>query len=189
MYIARMLYPVEVLGPGQRVGIWTSGCNKRCRNCISPDLLEQKEDQKVSPETVLAMIRKIQESGKIDGFTISGGEPFLQINELYELLAEIRKISNDILVYTGYTLDELGSKSHESVQECFTMIGVLVDGEYIDERNTDAVLRGSDNQQIHIFNEQLKDRYNEYCSKRQNKLQSFVSGDSVITVGIRKRIE
>lgn len=36
MYVARILYPVEVLGPGKRVGIWFSGCPSKCKGCSNP---------------------------------------------------------------------------------------------------------------------------------------------------------
>lgn len=40
MYIARILYPVEVLGPGKRIGIWFCGCPRRCEGCSNPELWE-----------------------------------------------------------------------------------------------------------------------------------------------------
>ena len=36
--IARIYYPVKTLGPGNRIGIWTAGCPRRCSGCISPEL-------------------------------------------------------------------------------------------------------------------------------------------------------
>ena len=43
MYVARILYPVKVLGPGNRIGIWVSGCNHRCKGCSNPELWKQEE--------------------------------------------------------------------------------------------------------------------------------------------------
>lgn len=39
MYIARILYPVEVLGPGKRIGIWFCGCPRRCEGCSQPGIV------------------------------------------------------------------------------------------------------------------------------------------------------
>lgn len=36
MYVAGILYPVEVLGPGKRIGIWFSGCLSKCKGCSNP---------------------------------------------------------------------------------------------------------------------------------------------------------
>ena len=47
MYIARILYPVEVLGPGKRIGIWFCGCPRRCEGCSNPELWEFQERYQV----------------------------------------------------------------------------------------------------------------------------------------------
>lgn len=36
MYVAGILYPVEVFGPGKRIGIWFSGCLSKCKGCSNP---------------------------------------------------------------------------------------------------------------------------------------------------------
>ena len=185
MYIARILYPVEVLGPGLRVGIWLSGCERRCKACISPDLWERRGEQEFSVTSVMDIVNSIREKEQIDGFTISGGEPFLQTGELNILLGFLKDISEDILVYSGYTLEQLKALDDRDVESALTKIAVLIDGEYIDERNNEVILRGSDNQKIHIFNKVVKERYNKYCSKARNELQNFISGDAVVTVGIK----
>ena len=46
IYVARILYPVKVLGPGNRVGIWLAGCDHKCLGCSNPELWEQKDEEK-----------------------------------------------------------------------------------------------------------------------------------------------
>ena len=82
MFIARVLYPVKVLGIGNRVGIWTSICNHKCEGCSNPELWVANESQKVSIDELLQTIKQIDEFKKIDGFTITGGDPFYQKEEL-----------------------------------------------------------------------------------------------------------
>ena len=71
MYVARVLYPIEVLGPGKRVGIWFCGCPRRCKGCSNPELWDFQERYKTTPETVFEMIKSVSLNHTIDGFTIA----------------------------------------------------------------------------------------------------------------------
>ena len=110
MYIARILYPVEVLGPGKRIGIWFCGCPRRCEGCSNPELWEFQKRYQVSQERVMQMIHKIADHYPVDGFTLTGGDPLFQFDACMKLIQELKTISPDILVYSGYTFDELLGK-------------------------------------------------------------------------------
>lgn len=179
MYVARILYPVEVLGPGRRVGIWFCGCHRRCKGCSNPELWEFQDRYRTTPQFVYHMILEIAKKHTIEGFTLTGGEPMLQPDDLQHFISLIRNISNDILVYTGYLLEELEPKKLQN-------ISVLIDGEYIASRNTNCVLRGSDNQRIHVLDPELEKKYNTYLSQNTNQIQNFMTNDGVISVGIHK---
>lgn len=179
MYIARVLYPVEVLGPGKRVGIWFCGCPRRCKSCSNPELWEFQDRYITSPQFVYKLVLQIANHHEIDGFTITGGEPFYQAEALQILISHLQNISDDILVYTGYTIGELSS-------EVLNGVSVLIDGEYIESRNTDCFLRGSDNQKIHILNPKYKEKYSSYLAQNVNQTQNFMTSDGVISVGIHK---
>lgn len=102
-----------------------------------------------------------------------------QANDLQQLIVHLRAISEDILVYTGYSLNELSSDQLDG-------IAVLIDGEYIESRNNNCILRGSDNQLIHILDDRFRERYNDYLSSTDNQIQNFMTSDGVISVGIHK---
>lgn len=182
MYIARILYPVQVLGPGNRVGIWFDGCEHRCDGCSNPELWVQQERYRTDIETLRTLLGEIYGRGVVDGFTLTGGDPFFQPEALEEILDLIRPASSDILVYTGY--------SHEFLQERYprilSKIGVLIDGPYIRERNNGALLRGSDNQRILYLDRTLRPGYEEYLSRGENRIQNFTSTDGIISVGIHR---
>lgn len=179
MYVARVLYPVEVLGPGKRVGIWFCGCPRRCKGCSNPELWEFQDRYYTSPQLVHELIMQIAKDHTIDGFTITGGDPLYQASGLRQLIMLLRTISEDILVYTGYTIKELSDVQLDG-------IAVLIDGEYIENRNNDSILRGSDNQKIHILDQRYEDKYLSYLSRSKNKIQNFMTSDGVISVGIHK---
>ena len=179
MYVARILYPVKVLGPGERIGIWFCGCPRRCEGCSNPELWNFQEKYKTSPETVLSLIEKISAKNKVDGFTITGGDPIFQAEDLLRLLDGIKKISDDIIVYTGYLKSEVS-------QEILKNIAVLIDAPYIQARNNNCILRGSDNQTIYILKEKYRATYEKYLSSTANQIQNFVTNDGYISVGIHR---
>ena len=179
MYVARILYLVQVLGPGNRIGIWLCGCPHRCDGCSNPELWEFQDKYSTTIDTVLKLIHSITAQVSIDGFTITGGEPFYQYDDLRLLLRQLAEIHPDILVYTGYTVDALVDKD-------LSDIAVLIDGQYIKSRNTNVPLRGSDNQTVHVLNKEYEQLYRDYMSYNPNRIQNFTLKDGVISVGIHK---
>lgn len=177
MYIARILYPVEVLGPGKRIGIWFCGCKHKCNGCSNPELWKFDEKYKTTIKHVLDLISQINSCNQIDGFTITGGDPMYQYNDLMNLIPQLKKISNDILVYTGFTINELHNYNLHG-------ISVLIDGRYIEKLNNGALLRGSSNQNIHILERDQEEKYKLYLKTEKNRIQNFITVDGVISVGI-----
>lgn len=59
MNIARILYSVEVLGPGKRVGIWVCGCKRACKGCSNPELWDRKPEYEVTVEEIIGLVNKI----------------------------------------------------------------------------------------------------------------------------------
>lgn len=187
MNLARILYPVQVLGPGNRIGLWLCGCNRACKGCSNPELWVQREELEINVQDVVSLIRKIAESYNVDGFTISGGEPFLQADELLLLLSYLTPISTDILIYTGYRLEELRELNSKSINGILDSAAVIIDGAYIEGLNNDSILRGSSNQQIHIMNPSYEARYQQYLANTQNQIQNFTTVDGVVSVGIHRK--
>ena len=109
MFVARILYPVQTLGPGNRVGIWVSGCPRRCEGCANPELWEQNESQNISLESLLDLVGQVANNNTIDGFTITGGEPFFQHEALEKLVQALTEWSEDILVFSGYERKDIES--------------------------------------------------------------------------------
>lgn len=187
MYIARILYPVHVLGPGERVAIWVCGCNKNCQGCANPELQKIDEKYFLTLDKVIYIINNLPKHNV--GFTITGGEPFDQSKEIYELVSYISTFTDDILVYSGYTYNELLKSNDNYIHEILNKIAALVDGRYIDELNTGNRIKGSDNQQLYVFNSKYEKIYRQLdCACDKRNVENFIceSGD-IITVGFQKR--
>lgn len=182
MYIARILYPVKVLGPGKRIGIWFDGCNHHCVGCSNPELWESQEKYHTKLETVMDMLAGVIRNNDVDGFTLTGGDPLEQPEALRELLPEISMYTDDIILYTGYKYEEV----QEKYDDILKFVAVLVDGPYIESRNKEELLRGSANQRVLILNDKYKAVYEKYLKESPSEVQNFTSPTGVISVGIHR---
>ena len=186
MNIARILFPVKVLGQGKRIGIWVCGCTRKCPGCSNPELWERQQKYEISLPHLEKLIYDIVFVHEVDGFTITGGEPVEQAKELSELITFMKSLNEDILMYTGYSLEELQKNPSDDIKSILASIAVLIDGKYIEERNTGVLIRGSDNQRIRILNPRYKERYENYLKTAHNQIQNFATTDGVVSVGIHK---
>lgn len=170
---------VNVLGPGNRYGLWLQGCNKHCRGCIAPNSWDMHNGIEYSVDYLANEIL----SENVEGITISGGEPFLQSKELCELLLKLKKEKDiGIIVYTGFSINELKKSTDFYILKILKFIDVLIDGEYIEELDDDRAFRGSSNQRII----HLSDRYVNYFKNanicRENEF--LINGDEFMIFGI-----
>lgn len=186
MNVARILYPVEVLGPGKRIGIWLAGCPHHCEECSNPELWKQRPEYELPVSSVVELLERNFRDKPVDGFVITGGDPMAQAGELADLLVQLEPWSEDILVYTGFTYEELLSQHDPAIMTCLAHVGVLIDGRYEQDLNDGARLRGSSNQRIFYFKEQLKPAYEAYMAAGPNQIQNFTTTDGVVSVGIHR---
>jgi anaerobic ribonucleoside-triphosphate reductase activating protein len=189
LLLAKAHYPVTTLGPGRRAGIWTQGCTLGCRGCVSRDTWEADPSTAIPVSAVLGWLRSLE---RVDGVTISGGEPFQQPDALRELLEGIRAWAApdvDVLVYTGYAPSRLhGSARFRSLLD---LCDAVVAGRYVDRLNTtDSAQRwrGSGNQRIIPVSELGRKRYGDAeCGETGPHMQVSVEGDRIYYIGIPRR--
>ena len=177
--LGRMYYPVKTLGPGNRVGIWMNGCHRGCVGGISPELQMYDTSKEVTVNELMKMIQRIE--APIDGFTISGGEPFFNPMSLNALVQSLAGICDDILIFTGYTIEELRAQERETVDSVLDTCAALIDGPYVQELNDNTGLRGSSNQRCLIF--KYHDKY-QGIETTDRKVQNVMYGNIVLTIGI-----
>jgi anaerobic ribonucleoside-triphosphate reductase activating protein len=93
-------------GPGLRAVIWVQGCAFDCPGCFNPETHAMRGGEVWSVEKLLEHILEIYHrpnSPRLEGLTISGGEPLYQHRALARLLEQVRKKTDlSILVFTGY---------------------------------------------------------------------------------------
>ncbi|WP_051654333.1 4Fe-4S single cluster domain-containing protein [Persephonella sp. KM09-Lau-8] len=178
MKVARILYPVKTLGPGNRVGVWLQGCSIRCRGCMSVETWSFEDGIKEDPILLAKKLSKISNS-----FTISGGEPFDQPKELKKFLEELKKEGiEDIIIYTGYT--------EEKVLEDFPwtkkLCSLLISGPFIAGLETESGWKGSENQKAKVFNKKFKDYYRQFLESKKQPLQ--ILGGTIVGIPSKKQL-
>jgi anaerobic ribonucleoside-triphosphate reductase activating protein len=192
LLLSKAHFPVTVLGPGRRAGIWVQGCSIGCAGCLSQDTWAADPATAVPVPAVLGWLASLP--GPVDGVTISGGEPFQQPRALRELLdgilewrgAQTRKA--DILVYSGYPYSRL-SRFAES-REILDLCDAVVAGPYVDRRNDGSPLRGSANQRLVALTDLGRERYLELDgsgARMQVSVQDGPEGRHVYYIGIPGR--
>ncbi len=97
-------------GPGVRYVVFMQGCPLRCSCCHNPDTWEGVSNESLSytPEEIIGRASRFREYfGTEGGITVSGGEPLLQAEFVYEVfrLAHIAGI-NTCLDTSGCILNE-----------------------------------------------------------------------------------
>lgn len=151
--MAAFWYPVTVFGKGKKLAVWFQGCSKKCKACISPEYQKYDGGTDIAVEELFSLMKDTVP----DGLIISGGEPFDQPEALYELVNTFEaRYGDDILVYTGYQLDELTEKNDPMIEGTIKKIAVLIDGNYIQEMDSGKGLAGSKNQKIYVMKHQQK---------------------------------
>ncbi|NLG82819.1 MAG: anaerobic ribonucleoside-triphosphate reductase activating protein [Bacilli bacterium] len=134
-------------GPGLRYTLFTQGCPHKCYQCHNP------ETHNISGgylKDIDSIIRQIISHPYIDGVTISGGEPFLQVDALLSFLTKLKdSFTKKIIVYTGYTFEELLNSKNPRIKLLLTEIDYLIDGPFdYTKRDLTLPYRGSTNQRI-----------------------------------------
>lgn len=151
-------------GPGVRVSLFVSGCNHHCKNCFNQVTWDFNYGKPFTDQTIDTIINYMSPS-YIKGLTLLGGEPLEPANQkgILPLLKKVRQVYPDknIWCFTGFDYDkDVIGRMYSSIpetKEILSLIDVLVDGKFIEEKK-DLSLRfkGSSNQRTILIPESLK---------------------------------
>ena len=116
-------------GPGLRFVVFLQGCNLRCKCCHNPDTWECKSEKQFTAEEITEKAIKYREYfGEKGGITLSGGEPLLQPEFVYEVF----RLCHENGINT--CLDTSGSILNNQVKKLLTETDrVLLDIKYTDD--------------------------------------------------------
>jgi anaerobic ribonucleoside-triphosphate reductase activating protein len=141
--VGQIVEDTEAEGPGRRFALWTQGCSLRCPGCCNPHLFSERGGQNLEIRDLLTRIAAVK---GIEGVSVLGGEPFDQREALAELCAGVQALGLSVMVFSGYTLSQLGSA------KALEHIDILVDGPFVKEQ-PETVRRwiGSANQGLYFL--------------------------------------
>lgn len=174
----------DVLGPGNRFALWTQGCPFNCKNCTTPEGIPIEPNRLIKIEELAKLII---EQKKIDGITISGGEPFLQASKLSLLLkvVKLNKPHINVITYTGFKHIKL---IWQEAKDLLGNIDLLIDGLFVEKLNDNKGIRGSTNQQFIYITDKLKP-YNEQIENWKRTYQHTIEDTYSSTIGIPQKIK
>lgn len=98
-------------GPGIRFVLFLQGCHLRCLYCHNPDSWNLHGGNEVSLKNILNNIMAYKKFYKQGGVTISGGEPLLHYEFLYELLCALNILGFHSAIDTNGFIDLKYSKN------------------------------------------------------------------------------
>lgn len=116
-------------GPGIRFVVFLQGCPLRCLYCHNPDTWDPKQSGKylLSPEELLEEVLRYKSFIAKGGVTVTGGEPLLQPEFLYEFYSLCKENG----IHTA--LDTSGAIFTQAVQKVYDIVDlVLLDVKSID---------------------------------------------------------
>jgi anaerobic ribonucleoside-triphosphate reductase activating protein len=133
-------------GPGERAVIHFAGCAIGCAGCFNPQTHDATAPGvwRDSAQSIAAKMLAV--SPRV---TISGGEPTDQFDGLRDLLVALRSLGcEDIVMFTGRTVEWLRARYPWSSIEDEKLVDVVIDGPFVKNRLASSGMRGSDNQRI-----------------------------------------
>lgn len=139
MKIMNIIQDSIVDGEGLRTVVFLAGCPHRCFGCHNPASWNMSNGTEMTVDQVAEIVL----SNPLNNVTLSGGEPFMQADELLQLAQKIKEMGKNIWCYTGYTFEEVQS------YPVLNYIDTLVDGKFVmDLKDLDLWYKGSSNQRI-----------------------------------------
>ena len=184
-------WPVTVLGPGRRIGLWFQGCSIGCPGCVSRDTWPRDASKTIRVDDVVAWCRRVSGERGPDGITISGGEPFEQPRPLAALLRALArwrreaKLDFDVLCYSGMPLAKL-ARHHADI---LAMLDAVIPEPFVSTLPMTRVWRGSSNQTLVALSDRGRARYAPHVDapSDEKRMQAAIEGGRVWMIGLPAR--
>jgi len=142
--VAYLAERCRAFGPGERFVLWIKGCPFRCPGCRVTNFLQSVDSEWM---TIKDLERRVLATGGIEGVTFAG-EPFAHARALGILAHRLRRAGLSVVVYSGYTVEQLVSGIEPYAMWLLYSTDLLLDGPCCRDLPTQKPWRGSDNQRL-----------------------------------------
>lgn len=150
MRVAEIVESSRIYGPGSRTVLWLQGCSIQCEGCWNDELWSFSGGKKMSSEEIIQILQNNTDVG----LTLLGGEPLDQAPAVLELIENCHTSGFDVMLYTGYELEELSKVQ----KQCAEQSDIVIHGRYVEDLRSENLLwRGSTNQDILINSQKYHD--------------------------------
>jgi anaerobic ribonucleoside-triphosphate reductase activating protein len=133
-----------------------------------------------SPNTLIhrqTLLEQMLATDGLTGITLLGGEPLQQPRNTLWLLQRAKEFDLDVMLYSGYSLDEI--TADPGLSAVLGLVDILVAGRYEqDLRNITLRWRGSENQQV-MF---LSEKYSDTTLAEANEVEVIIDSQGAVTV-------
>lgn len=132
-------------GEGIRSVIFTQGCPHNCPGCHNQKSIPFDGGSLIEIDDVIEQVL----SANHKKVTFSGGEPFVQAEQLYYIAKALKEEGYNLWSYTGFRYEALLRLKDPYVMKYLSLLDIVIDGRFmIRLRNLAALYRGSTNQRI-----------------------------------------
>ncbi|HIW57667.1 MAG TPA: anaerobic ribonucleoside-triphosphate reductase activating protein [Firmicutes bacterium] len=146
--IAGVVKESIVDGPGIRYVVFVQGCPHGCEGCHNPATHDFSGGYDVPLSKIFEDFKK---NPLLSGVTFSGGEPFCKADKLLKLGRMIKSLGKSIVIYSGYTFEELlkNAEENENIINLLKISDILIDGRFeLKLKSLSLRFRGSSNQRV-----------------------------------------
>jgi anaerobic ribonucleoside-triphosphate reductase activating protein len=163
----------SVQGPGKRFTVWVQGCSLHCHGCQNTDTWDFSLGTSI---LVQDLVEKIKIS-KVDGLTITGGEPLDQFKSTLELVQKTIKFKN-IFLCTGYKFNLI--IGHDVFHEILDYVDIICSGPFDESKICRSKWKGSDNQEVRYITDRGKELLKLPVYKTEYRIDK-TTGNTLVT--------
>jgi anaerobic ribonucleoside-triphosphate reductase activating protein len=171
--VNHILESSSVQGPGKRFTIWVQGCSLHCHGCQNIDTWDFDLGTSILVQDLVERVK----TAKVDGLTITGGEPLDQFKPTFELAQKNFKLTS-VFLCTGYNFKQI--IGHNIFYEILNYVDIVCSGPFDESKICRSQWKGSSNQEVKYLTERGKELLKLPVYKTEYRIDK-TTGNTLVT--------